>query len=95
MLAGGTFALYREIGSTSYGGGVMDGIERLLFGRDGGGLLDMILGPSREERGAADRTHQAGQWCGSTPENAPSRWQLGGARGPRLPRNGLDFRDFC
>ena len=72
----------------------MDGIARRLFGRDGDRLLDMILGPSREERGAADRTRESGQWCGSTPEDAPSRWRLG-TRGPRPIRRGMDIRDFC
>jgi hypothetical protein len=72
----------------------MDGIKGLLFGRDGGGLLDIILGPSREERGAADRTRESGRWCGSTPERAPSPWQFGGARGSRPMRRGLDIRDF-
>jgi hypothetical protein len=72
----------------------MDGIRGLLFGRDGGRLLDMILDPSREERRAADRTRESGQWCGTTPEDAPSPWRLG-ARGPRPRRRGMDIRDFC
>jgi hypothetical protein len=69
----------------------MDGIPGLLFGR-GGGLLDLILGQSREERDAADRTRQSGQWCGSTPGRRPSPGPLGGPRG-RVPR-GIDIRDF-
>jgi hypothetical protein len=65
----------------------MDGIQGLLFGRGGGRLLDLILGQSREERDATDRTRQSGQWCGSTPGDAPTPRPHGMRRGPRpVPR---------
>ena len=70
----------------------MDGIAGLLFGRGGGGLLDLILGQSREERDAADRTRRSGQWCGSTPGRPPAPGPRGIPRGI-VPR-GLDIRDF-
>ena len=76
----------------------MDGIAGLLFGRGGGGgLLDLILGQSREERDAADRTRQSGQWCGSTPGRRSAPGPRGIPRGP-MPRGpmprGMDIRDF-
>jgi hypothetical protein len=72
----------------------MDGITGLLFGRDGGRLLNMILGPSREERDAADRTRRSGQWCGSTPGDAPPPVPFGQRRGPRPVPRGIRIRDF-
>jgi hypothetical protein len=67
----------------------------LLFGRDGGRLLNMILGPTREERGAADRTRRSSQWCGSTPGDAPPPAPFGmRRRAPRPTPRGLDLRDF-
>ena len=74
----------------------MDGIAGLLFGRGSGGLLDLILGQSREERDAADRTRQSGQWCGSTPGRRPAPGPLGRPLGrPRGPMpRGIDIRDF-
>jgi hypothetical protein len=74
----------------------MDDIAGLLFGRGGGGLLDLILGPSREERDAADRTRQSAEWCGSTPGGRPAPGPLGRPLGrPRGPMpRGLDIHDF-
>ena len=70
----------------------MDRITRALFGRDGGRLLDLILGESREERDAADQTRRSEEWCGSTPGNAPDARELGRVRRPRPVRR--DLRDF-
>lgn len=70
----------------------MGSIAGLLFGRDGGRLVDLILGPSREERDAAGRTRQSERWCGSTPGTAPAPGQLGRVRGPRPVPRGMGPR---
>jgi hypothetical protein len=45
----------------------MDTIASLLFGRDAGRLLDLIMGENGREREMADRVERSGEWCGSTP----------------------------
>ena len=55
----------------------MRSIAQRLFGPEVGQLLDMIIGETPEERGAADRVTDAGQWCGTTPGDVP------GTRHPR------------
>jgi hypothetical protein len=60
----------------------MDGIVGLLFGRDGGRLIDLVLDPTREERETAARTRRSGRWCGTTPGNAPGPRDLGGMPRP-------------
>jgi hypothetical protein len=45
----------------------MGTIASLLFGRDAGGLLDLITGENGREHEMADRVTRSGEWCGSTP----------------------------
>lgn len=58
----------------------MRGIAELLFGRDVGRALDLVLGPTGEERDMAARVGDAGRWCGTTPGAAAPAWHAGTRR---------------
>jgi hypothetical protein len=49
----------------------MRSFAQRLFGPEVGRLLDMIFEETPEERRAADRVGDAGEWCGTTPGDVP------------------------
>jgi len=67
----------------------MGSIANLLFGREAGGLLDLITGEGDSERDMADRAAGAAEWCGSTPGRGSADRQVGGAARPGRGRRGV------
>jgi hypothetical protein len=73
----------------------MGTIASLLFGRDGGRLLDLITGESDREQEMADRVVRSGEWCGSTPGHRRSGRPSDDAdpsRGRAFPFGGFETR---
>lgn len=73
----------------------MQGIARLLFGEEAGGLLDLFDGAGGDEFGMAERARRAGEWCGTTPGrgSAASAVRVARPRGTRRPVVTREFRD--
>lgn len=72
----------------------MQGIARLLFGDEAGGLPDLFGGAGGDEFGMAERARRAGEWCGTTPGRGSAASAVRGVARPRGMRRPVVTREF-
>jgi hypothetical protein len=72
----------------------MRDIARLLFGDDGGRLLDLFGGGDEDGFGMAERARSAGEWCGSTPGRDSAADAARGVARPHGMRRQVIIREF-